>query len=60
MNTIPGHPHGRHFQHCFVYEGSFCSCGGRYTGDDAGPRLDLPPTPFNLLVPRRPPQDELR
>ncbi|MBD0673977.1 hypothetical protein [Streptomyces sp. CBMA156] len=29
----------------------------RYTADDAGPRLDLPPAPFNLLAPRMP-QDE--
>ncbi|WP_374771780.1 hypothetical protein OG756_41045 [Streptomyces sp. NBC_01310] len=42
MDIIPGHPHGRHFRHCCAYEGSFCSCGGQYSGDDAGPRLELP------------------
>jgi hypothetical protein len=57
MDTTPGHPHGRHFRYCFAYEGSFCSCGGQYVGDDAGSRLDLPPAPFNLLVPRRTLQD---
>lgn len=57
MDPMPGHPHGRHFRHCFAYVGSFCSCGGQYTGDDAGPRLDLPPAPFSLLAPRTP-QDE--
>lgn len=46
-------PHGRHFQHCYAYEGSFCSCGGQYSGDRPGPRLELPATPFNLLAPKR-------
>ncbi len=50
---MPGHhPHGRHFRYCHVYEGGFCSCGGQYRGDDAGPRLDVPPALFNLLAPR--------
>lgn len=31
---------------------SFCSCGGEYRGDDAGPRLEMPPAPFNLLAPK--------
>ncbi|MER6520068.1 hypothetical protein ABT246_24840 [Streptomyces sp. NPDC001553] len=54
MDPMPGHPHGRHFRYCFVYVGSFCSCGGQYTGDDAGPRLDRPPALFSLLAPRTP------
>ncbi|MFI8448263.1 hypothetical protein [Streptomyces erythrochromogenes] len=49
--TTAAHPHGRHFKHCYVYEGSFCSCGGDYQGAEAGPKLDLPPRPFNLMAP---------
>lgn len=46
-------PYEPHFEHCYVYEGSFCSCGGTYTGDQPGPRLEAPPAPFNLLTPNR-------
>ncbi|MDX3538971.1 hypothetical protein PV721_32475 [Streptomyces sp. MB09-01] len=53
METIPSHPHGRHFRHCYAYEGSFCSCGGQYRGEDAGPRLEWPPAPFKLAAPHR-------
>ncbi|MGW4270769.1 hypothetical protein ACWEGQ_00025 [Streptomyces seoulensis] len=53
MEPAPGSPHGRHFVHCYVYEGSFCSCGGNYQGPDARPQLDLPPRPFNLVAPQR-------
>lgn len=53
MEHEESHPHGRHFVHCYVYDGSFCSCGGNYQGPDAGPRLDLPPRPFNLVAPTR-------
>jgi hypothetical protein len=44
-----------HFKHCYAYVGSFCSCGTEagavYTGDQAGPNLQLPAVPFNLLAP---------
>ncbi|WP_158879951.1 hypothetical protein [Streptomyces sp. NRRL F-4428] len=51
MDTISGHPHGRHFQHCYAGEGGFCFWGGQYRGD--GPRLETLPAPFNLLAPNR-------
>ncbi|MGW0673152.1 hypothetical protein [Streptomyces sp. NPDC002746] len=28
-----------HFEHCYIYEGHHCSCGGNYQGDRPGPRL---------------------
>lgn len=28
---------GPHFVHCYVYEGSHCSCGGSYRGGRRGP-----------------------
>jgi hypothetical protein len=46
----------KHFQHCYAYEGSYCSCGavetGGYQGDQPGPDMDLPPAPFNLTAPQ--------
>ncbi|NJA56727.1 hypothetical protein [Streptomyces sp. NEAU-H3] len=43
-------PHGRHFKYCYAYEGSYCSCGGDYRGEKAGPRMEMPAEPFSLLT----------
>lgn len=54
VKAVDSNAYGRHFKHCYAYEGTYCSCGGTYTGDEAGPALTLPPRPFSLVVPERP------
>ena len=43
-----------HFKHCYAYEGGHCSCGADtrngYIGDQPGPDLPLPASPFSLVT----------
>ena len=52
----------QHFKHCYVYEGSYCSCGanesGGYQGDRPGLDLLMPPAPFTVTAPTRPAAEE--
>lgn len=30
---------GIHYQHCYIYEGQHCTCGGNYQGPNPGPDI---------------------